>query len=192
MGTKDVGLTGTESAATETADPDPDLVEPTEPAGTRRARAPGQDAKALQARAEHQVRRIRRKLVAARRTRRARVLVVDDSSAFRDVATSLVSAAPSLRLVGLAASGAEAIELLPQLKPDLVLLDFRMPGMDGIETARIVRQERPDALVVLVSAVVADLEPAARAAGAAAVLGKHELCPDTLEALWAEHGRDAR
>jgi CheY-like chemotaxis protein len=66
-----------------------------------------------------------------------------------------------------------------------------MPGIDGAETARIIRRERPEAVVVLVSAEVAGLESAGRSAGAVAVVAKHELCLDSLEALWSEHRRDA-
>jgi two-component system chemotaxis response regulator CheB len=120
----------------------------------------------------------------------ARVLVVDDSSAFLDAAAALVSAAPSLRLVGVAASGEDALELLPELKPDLVLLDIHMPRMDGVETARIIRTDRPEAVVVLVSAEPAGFEAAGRAAGAVAVLDKRRLAPGTLEELWAEHRRE--
>jgi len=186
--TEDVGVTGKpEPPAAEVAREDQATAEPTAPAIRRRARGARLDARALTAQAEHQSRRARRNLAAARRSRRARVLVVDDSPVFLDAAVSLVSAAPSLRVVGVAASGEEAIELLPMLKPDFVLLDFRMPGMDGVETARIIGDERPEAVVVLVSAEAAGLESAAAAAGAVAVLPKYGLGPDTLEALWSQH-----
>jgi DNA-binding NarL/FixJ family response regulator len=118
---------------------------------------------------------------------RARVLVVDDSPVFLDAAASIVLATPSLDLVGVAASGARAIELLPELKPDLVLLDIHMPDLDGIETAAVIRAEQPDAVVVLVSAQPEGFEASGRAAGAKAVLAKRGLCPATLEALWAQH-----
>jgi CheY-like chemotaxis protein len=89
------------------------------------------------------------------------VLVVDDSETFRAVAASLLSAAEGLRRVGEASSGEEAIRLLPELKPDLVLLDVHMPGMGGLETARVIRRESPETVVVLVSA-----DPASVAADA--------------------------
>ena len=125
-------------------------------------------------------------VVPAREGRRARVLVVDDSPAFLGAAVSVVGATPSLRLVGVAGSGVRAIELLPELRPDLVLLDVNMPGMDGIETAEIIQEERPGAVVVLVSAEPAGLEAAGHAAGAVAVVDKRTIRPDTLEALWSE------
>ena len=135
----------------------------------------------------HQIRRARRNLAAARADRLGRVLVVDDSALFRRTVASLVSAARELRLVGVAASGEEAIELLPDVRPDLVLLDIHMPGLDGVETARIIRQQRPESVVALISAEPAGFEPAARSAGVAALLNKADVCPGTLEELWLKH-----
>ena len=129
----------------------------------------------------------RRRARAARNGRRARVLVVDDSPVFVDAASCIVLASSSLHLVGVAASGARAIELLPELKPDLVLLDVHMPDMDGIETAAIITAERPEVVVVLVSAEPEGFEASGLAVGAKAVLAKRGLCPSTLEALWSQH-----
>ena len=79
---------------------------------------------------------------------RARVLVADDSDVFLRAAASVISATSTLRLVGAVGSGEEAIRLLPKLRPDLVLLDFQMPGMDGIQTTRIIRQNEPGMVVL--------------------------------------------
>src|SRR6266576_5492512 len=65
---------------------------------------------------------------------RARVLVVDDSDVFLRAAASVILATSTLRLIGAVGSGDEAIRLLPQLRPDLVLVDFHMPGMNGVQT----------------------------------------------------------
>jgi len=153
----------------------------------RSAAASVEDAQALKAQADHQVRRARRNLKAARAGLRARVLVVDDSESFRHAAVSVVSAASGLRLVGVAASGEEAIHLLPLLKPDLVLLDVHMPGMDGVETTRVIHGGEPRTVVVLVSARPAGLAAAARAAGAVALLEKRDLRPRALDEIWLEH-----
>jgi CheY-like chemotaxis protein len=118
---------------------------------------------------------------------RARVLVVDDSDAFLRAAASLVSAGTEVGLVGVAGSGEEAIGLLADLKPDLVLLDVKMPGLNGVETARIIRSQSPTTVVVLVSADPSFLEDTAHSAGAAALLDKAELGPGTLDALWLKH-----
>jgi CheY-like chemotaxis protein len=140
-----------------------------------------EEARALMAQSAHQLQR-------ARKIQRARVLAVDDSKIFLRVAHSVVSATTGLRLVGTAASGEEAIRLLPDLQPDLVLLDVHMPGIDGLETARRIREMRPQTVIVHVSADPEGLEAAAESAGAAAILDKVDLGPAALDELWLEHG----
>lgn len=65
-----------------------------------------------------------------------RVLIVDDEHPARERLGHLLAEIPGTQLVGQAATGAEALELAARLAPDVVLLDVRMPGLDGIETAR--------------------------------------------------------
>ncbi len=77
-----------------------------------------------------------------------RVLVVDDSVVPRAAARTLLATAPGLRLVGEASSGEQAIQLIGLLKPDLVLMDVHMPGMDGPAATRALLSERPDLKVV--------------------------------------------
>src|SRR5437868_2463974 len=123
---------------------------------------------------------------------RARVLVVDDSDVFLRAAASVISDTSGLRLVAAVESGEEAIRLLPQLRPDLVLLDFRMPGMDGIQTTRIIRREEPRTVVIVISADLDGRSDAAREAGAATTLDKRDFVPRTLDALWQAHKPDGR
>ncbi len=116
------------------------------------------------------------------------VLTVDDKPLFRTAAAAVVEATPGFVAVGEAASGPEALRLSAVLDPDLVLVDVRMPGMDGIETARRLAEIRPEAVVVLIS--IDDLtgfEALLQRSGAAASVRKQELCPGVLERLWAEH-----
>jgi CheY-like chemotaxis protein len=123
---------------------------------------------------------------------RARVLVADDSDVFLRAAASVISATSTLRLVGAVGSGEEAIRVFPLLRPDLVLLDFHMPGMDGIQTTRIIRRDEPRAVVIVISADLAGRNDAARAAGAVATLDKRDVVPRTLDALWQAHKPDGR
>jgi len=117
------------------------------------------------------------------------VLAVDDQPIFRRVARSLIAATPGFEQVGEAASGPEALELAEVLRPDLVLVDVRMKGMDGIETARRLGEVDPDAVVVLISMEeVPDLPASAAAVGAAAYLRKQDLSSRSLRALWTAHG----
>ena len=78
---------------------------------------------------------------------RVRVLVVDDNEAFRDSLAALLHGG-SLEVIGQAGSGAEALELVRTLAPDVVLMDVRMPEMDGIEATRRVKAIRPSIGVV--------------------------------------------
>jgi CheY-like chemotaxis protein len=139
------------------------------------------ESQAVQAQARQAVRRARQGL------RQGSVLVVDDNARFQDAARSLVSAAGWLHPVGFAASGEEAIRLLPELKPDLVLLDIHMPGINGIETARIIHRQHPQIVIVLTSTETTGLTDIARSAGAAALVNKAELTPATLDAIWLKH-----
>lgn len=114
------------------------------------------------------------------------VLTVDDQPVFRHVMRTLVDATPGFEHVGAAASGPEGIAAAGELHPDLVLLDVRMPGMDGIETARHLRTVVPEAVVVLVSLdEPANIETLAAGCGAAAYVRKQDLSPSALTGLWA-------
>jgi DNA-binding NarL/FixJ family response regulator len=69
-------------------------------------------------------------------TRIPRILVVDDQTLFRTGLTSLLAGDPRVEVVGQAADGADALKQAAHLKPDVVLMDIKMPGMDGIEATR--------------------------------------------------------
>ncbi len=117
------------------------------------------------------------------------VLTVDDQAVFRRAVGDLIAATPGFEEVGQAASGAEALELAEALHPDLVLLDVRMDGMDGLETARRLLAADNGAVVVLISLNDAPEVTSAIAGGVAAHLRKQDLSTRALRELWATYGK---
>lgn len=81
-----------------------------------------------------------------------RLLIADDEPLARNRLRSLVSELPGMEIVGEAGSGREAVELAAALKPDTVLLDIQMPGMDGLEAARHLAGFEPPPAVVFCTA----------------------------------------
>jgi CheY-like chemotaxis protein len=114
-----------------------------------------------------------------------RVLVVDDQALVRDATRMLVENVPGFHSVGEAASGVEALAAIEQLAPDLVLLDVRMPEMDGFETARRIRAAPRAPVVVLMSSDGCD---ELDSCGAAAFVAKERLKGAVLRELWERHG----
>ena len=120
------------------------------------------------------------------------VIAVDDQPFFLGVARDVVRATPGFRWAGEAKSGEEAIEAVDHLRPDLVLLDVRMPGIGGIEAARRIAGEHPEVVVVLISVDEGQaLGEAAAGSGAAELIGKQRFGPTMLRELWERHGSAA-
>jgi DNA-binding NarL/FixJ family response regulator len=118
------------------------------------------------------------------------VVTVDDQELFRQVAREVIEATAGFELLGEAASAQEALDVVEALDPDLVFLDVRMPGIDGIETARRLGAAHPSSTVVLVSSESSAGMPSdVGACGAAAFLPKEQFGPPALRRLWAAHGQ---
>jgi DNA-binding NarL/FixJ family response regulator len=116
-------------------------------------------------------------------------MVVDDLLSFRRVARAVINATPGFEAVREAASGAEALACTDQLRPDLVLLDVRMPEMGGIEAARRLHASHPDTVIVLIS--LEELPNAPRAVtscGAVAFVRKRDFGTGMLRRLWDLYG----
>ncbi|QHC24961.1 response regulator transcription factor [Streptomyces sp. GS7] len=101
------------------------------------------------------------------------VVVADDQAAVRDGLVTILDHEPEIEVVGTAADGAEAVELTRRLAPDVVLMDLRMPGVDGVAATRAITAPGPGP-AVLVLTTYADDESVVRAlqAGAAGYLTK--------------------
>jgi DNA-binding NarL/FixJ family response regulator len=112
------------------------------------------------------------------------VLVVDDQLVFRRAAREVIDATPGFDLIGEAGSGTDGLMELERLHPDLVLLDVRMPDMDGIEVAGRMRAAEPPPVVVLISVEEPRDVPAARSCGAATFVRKQDFGPALLRRIW--------
>jgi DNA-binding NarL/FixJ family response regulator len=80
-----------------------------------------------------------------------RILLVDDHTVLRDGLKSLLNYEADLEVVGDASDGREAIALAADLQPDVVVTDISMPGLNGIESARALRQEHPELKIIILS-----------------------------------------
>jgi DNA-binding NarL/FixJ family response regulator len=79
------------------------------------------------------------------------IFVVDDHEIFRDGLRVLIDAAEDMTLIGEAESGADALKKLVDLQPDLILMDIHMPGENGIEVTRHIKQQYPDMIVLMLT-----------------------------------------
>jgi DNA-binding NarL/FixJ family response regulator len=80
-----------------------------------------------------------------------RVLVVDDQALVREGLMTLLEAAPGITPVAAAADGEEAVALAARHRPDVVLMDLRMPKLDGVESTRRIREAQPDTEIVVLT-----------------------------------------
>jgi DNA-binding NarL/FixJ family response regulator len=104
---------------------------------------------------------------------RKRVLVVDDNASIRGLVRTFIEARPGLEICGEATDGLEGIEKGRELKPDLIVMDFLMPGIDGLQAAAALHKIAPNTPIILLTfyedAIPRDL---AQAAGVTSILSK--------------------
>jgi CheY-like chemotaxis protein len=115
-----------------------------------------------------------------------RILVVDDNAPIRGLVREFIESRPGFEICGEATDGVEGIEKGRELKPDLIVMDFLMPGIDGLQAAVVLHQIVPNTPIILFTfykdAISEDL---AHAAGVASILSK----PDQLATLVDEAQR---
>lgn len=115
-------------------------------------------------------------------TRPIRVLIADDSAHARTGLRALLATWPDIRVVGEAANGQDAVQLVAERLPDVVLMDVHMPVLDGVEATRLIKQQWPAVTVIVLTLYVLEQRSALRA-GADAVLIKGRAPEQLLATL---------
>jgi len=118
---------------------------------------------------------------------RARVLAVDDQPPFLEILRAVVGATGNLEIAGEARSGEEAVVAALELRPEMVLMDVRMPGIGGLKAAERIKANDPPTLVVLISSTHPDELPL-ESASSFTVIWKSVLDPRLLDEIWTRHG----
>jgi DNA-binding NarL/FixJ family response regulator len=122
-----------------------------------------------------------------------RILTVDDHQLLREGIAAVLDGQEDMSLVGQARNGQEAIESFRRLRPDVTLMDLRMPDMSGIEAISAIRTEFPNARIIVLTTYAGDANAAAALkAGAAGYLLKNLVRKELLETIRAVHAGKRR
>jgi DNA-binding NarL/FixJ family response regulator len=122
-----------------------------------------------------------------------RILTVDDHPLLRKGIAALVNAEPDLKLIAEAANGEEAIEAFRSHQPDITLMDLQMPTMDGTAAIARIREEFPDARIIVLTTYTGDAQVLrALRAGARAYILKGHVHKELLETIRAVHAGQKR
>ena len=114
-----------------------------------------------------------------------RVLIADDHRLFAEALRAILGTEPSVDVVGLAASGADAVRQTAELEPDIVLMDISMPGLDGFEATRRILAEQPETQVLIVTGSDAHQDvDAVRIAGAAGYVTKDRIAAELIRVIF--------
>jgi DNA-binding NarL/FixJ family response regulator len=120
------------------------------------------------------------------------VVLVEDNDIFREALELMLGVTPDVRVVAALPDGESALSVCPGLKPDVVLLDYRLPGLDGVETTSALRTACPKSAVVVLTAAAEQEEiQALYDAGAVACLTKDRGVDEIVGAIREAAGRGA-
>ena len=130
---------------------------------------------------------------APRQAEAIRILTVDDHQLLREGIAAVLESQEDMTLVAQASNGREAVESFRRLRPDVTLMDLRMPDMSGIEAITAIRGEFPDARIIVLTTYAGDAQAAAALkAGAAGYLLKSSVRKELLETIRAVHSGKRR
>jgi len=122
-----------------------------------------------------------------------RILTVDDHPLLRKGIAALVNAEPDLKLIAEASNGQEGIEAFRTYRPDVTLMDLQMPGLDGLEAIDRIRNEFPEARIIVLTTYTGDSQVLrALRAGARAYILKGQVHKELLETIRAVHAGQKR
>jgi two-component system NarL family response regulator len=122
------------------------------------------------------------------RTSPLRILIVDDHPVVREGVAAMLATQPDMCLIGAAADGAEALTLYRQQRPDITLMDLRMPGMDGVEAIRTLRREFPESRFIVLTSFHGDQNVyQALQAGASSYVLKEMFGEELFKAIRTVH-----
>lgn len=117
-----------------------------------------------------------------------RILCVDDHPLLREGIAALMEGQADMTIAGSAANGRQAVELFGRLRPDVTLMDLRMPDMDGIRAIALIREQFPDARIIVLTTYPGDMQAlGALKAGAMGYLLKSSLGTELLDAIRTVH-----
>ncbi|HEX5469410.1 MAG TPA: response regulator transcription factor [Gaiellaceae bacterium] len=120
------------------------------------------------------------------------VVLVEDNDIFREALELMLGVTPDVRVAASVGDGESALKICPELRPDVVLLDYRLPGLDGVETTAALRAASPETAVVVLSAAAELGEvQALYDAGAVAFLTKDRGLDEIVGAIREAAGRRA-
>jgi DNA-binding NarL/FixJ family response regulator len=113
-----------------------------------------------------------------------RVLLIDDNDVFRHALEVLLTLRGDIEIAGSDPDGVDVLERCVQLRPDVLLVDYRLPGLDGVQITKLVREHHPETAVVALTAAAGEREvEALLEAGAVACIGKDEPLDAIVDAV---------
>jgi DNA-binding NarL/FixJ family response regulator len=117
-------------------------------------------------------------------TPKIRVLIADDHRLFVEALNAILASEPEIEVVGSARNGEEAVDQALALEPDVILMDIAMPGVDGVEATKLIREKQRSACILMLTGSNSRTDVArARNAGAAAYVTKDRIAAQLVDAI---------